>query len=297
MRIGIGLPNVLPGVTGPLMLDWARRAEERGFAFVSTIGRLTYPSFDSLVSLATVAGATNRIGVQSNVLLAPLIPEALLAKAATTLGAFAGDRFTLGVGLGARASDYDAVGADFHRRGATLDRQVELLHGAWAGQEVLDGQRIGPTPPSRPGLLFGGHSDAMVRRTVRWGDGWTGATGGVDRNLPVLERIRDAWADAGRDGSPRFAALVYFGLGDGAEGADVERTEAYRNLSGYYSFFGPERADAIGRDVVRSADEVSEAVETHRRAGFTEVTLTPTLPRLDQVDALADAVAPFLDRG
>ena len=38
MRVGIGIPNSLPGTSGRLVVDWARRAEERGFAFVSTIG-------------------------------------------------------------------------------------------------------------------------------------------------------------------------------------------------------------------------------------------------------------------
>jgi alkanesulfonate monooxygenase SsuD/methylene tetrahydromethanopterin reductase-like flavin-dependent oxidoreductase (luciferase family) len=288
MRIGIGLPNVLPGSTGGLMLDWARRAEERGFGFLSTVGRLGYGSFDSLISLAAVAGATERIGLQSNVILAPLVPEALLAKSVTTLAAFAGDRLTLGVGLGARESDYDAVGADFHRRGAILDRQVELLRRSWAGEAVVGGERIGPTPPARPGLLFGGHSEAMIRRTARWGDGWTGATGGAERNGPVLRRIREAWAEAGREGDPRFVGLVYFGLGEGAEGPD---SESVRNLTGYYAFFGRERAEAIGREAVRSGQAVREAVEACRAAGFTEVTFTPTLPRLDQVDLLADALA------
>lgn len=292
MRIGIGLPNVLPGSSGELMLNWARRAEERGFGFVSTIGRLGYPSFDSLVSLAAVAGATERIGLQSNVILAPLVPEALLAKSVTTLAAFAGDRLTVGLGLGARESDYDLVGADFHRRGAILDRQAELLRRSWAGEAVLDGERIGPTPSGRPGMLFGGHSEAMVRRTVRWGDGWTGSTGGVARNGPVMRRIRDAWAEGGRAGDPRFVALVYFGLGDGAEGPD---SESVRNLSGYYSFFGRERADAIGREAVRTGDAVREAVETCRDAGYTEITFTPTLSRLDQVDLLAEALGTALE--
>lgn len=291
MRIGIGLPNVLPGTDGQLMLDWARRAEERGFDFVSTIGRLTYPSFDSLVSLAAVAGATRRIGVQTNVLLAPLVPEALLAKSVTTLAAFAGDRLTLGVGLGARESDYEYAGADFHRRGAILDRQIELLQRAWSGEGVLDGHRIGPTPPSRPGLLFGGHSEAMVRRVARWGDGWTGATGGVDRNGPMLDRVRSAWAATGREGEPRFSALVYFGLGTGADDADVTESESFRNLAGYYAFFGRERAESIGHEAARSAEAVREAVDIHRAAGFTDVTFTPTLPRLDQIDRLADVVS------
>jgi hypothetical protein len=31
MEIGIGLPGTVAGVTGAQILDWARRAEHRGF--------------------------------------------------------------------------------------------------------------------------------------------------------------------------------------------------------------------------------------------------------------------------
>jgi hypothetical protein len=30
MQIGIGLPNPVPGTTGDIMVQWARRAEEAG---------------------------------------------------------------------------------------------------------------------------------------------------------------------------------------------------------------------------------------------------------------------------
>jgi alkanesulfonate monooxygenase SsuD/methylene tetrahydromethanopterin reductase-like flavin-dependent oxidoreductase (luciferase family) len=73
MDIGIGLPNTLP-VSGTTMADWARRAEERGFSALSTIDRVVYPSHDSLTSLAVAAGATSRIGLFSDILLAPVYP-------------------------------------------------------------------------------------------------------------------------------------------------------------------------------------------------------------------------------
>ncbi|MCW2864418.1 MAG: class flavin-dependent oxidoreductase, partial [Actinoallomurus sp.] len=85
MRIGIGVPNTVPGTNGPLMMDWARRAEERGFAFVSTIGRVGYPSYDSLTALAAVAGATSRIGLMTNAVLGPTYADAVLAKIAITV--------------------------------------------------------------------------------------------------------------------------------------------------------------------------------------------------------------------
>ncbi|MEP6665428.1 MAG: hypothetical protein ABJA81_03170 [Nocardioidaceae bacterium] len=58
MKIGIGPPNTAPGASGEEFLDWARRAEERGFSTLANIDRITYPNYDSLTALAAVAGAT-----------------------------------------------------------------------------------------------------------------------------------------------------------------------------------------------------------------------------------------------
>jgi hypothetical protein len=36
MEVGIGLPTTIPGVTGEPVLEWARRAEARGFSSLGT---------------------------------------------------------------------------------------------------------------------------------------------------------------------------------------------------------------------------------------------------------------------
>ena len=51
MDIGIGLPTTLD-ITGPDLIAWARRAEERGCAALATVDRIVYPNYDSLTSLA-----------------------------------------------------------------------------------------------------------------------------------------------------------------------------------------------------------------------------------------------------
>jgi alkanesulfonate monooxygenase SsuD/methylene tetrahydromethanopterin reductase-like flavin-dependent oxidoreductase (luciferase family) len=71
MKIGIGLPTALPGVDGPALLHWARRAEDRGFSTLATIDRLVYDSYDPLTLLAAAA-VTTRITLATTVLLAPL---------------------------------------------------------------------------------------------------------------------------------------------------------------------------------------------------------------------------------
>jgi len=85
MQIGIGLPNHVAGVRGSLISEWARSAEHRGFASVTTIDRLVYPSLDSIVALSAAAGATRDIGLVTNVLLAPVYPAAALAKQLASL--------------------------------------------------------------------------------------------------------------------------------------------------------------------------------------------------------------------
>lgn len=40
MGIGIGLPSVIPGVTGEQLLECARRAEKAGFSTLGTIDRI-----------------------------------------------------------------------------------------------------------------------------------------------------------------------------------------------------------------------------------------------------------------
>ena len=83
MDISIGLPNAVEH-PGPLLTEWAKRAEERGFSSLGTIDRIVYPSYDTITSLAAAAGATSRINLISGVLLATLYQPVWLAKAAAS---------------------------------------------------------------------------------------------------------------------------------------------------------------------------------------------------------------------
>src|SRR5262245_43863287 len=132
MDIGIGLGNTLD-VAGPTVVEWARRAEERGFKSLATIDRIVYPSYDSLTALAVAAGATSRIGLFTDILLTPVYPPVWLAKATASLDALSGGRLTLGLGVGGRPEDFAAMDRPMQRRGRLMDETLDLLHRAWAG--------------------------------------------------------------------------------------------------------------------------------------------------------------------
>jgi alkanesulfonate monooxygenase SsuD/methylene tetrahydromethanopterin reductase-like flavin-dependent oxidoreductase (luciferase family) len=283
MDIGIGLPNA-PDVSGTAVADWARRAEERGFATLSTIDRIVYPTYDSLTTLAVAAGATSRIGLFTDILLAPLYQPVWLAKATASLDAMSGGRLTLGLSTGGRPDDYAAMDRPFEKRGRLMDQTLDLLHRSWAGESVTGGDvPVGPQPAAgnRVSVLVGGASDAAVARTVKYAEGWTAGGGGPAMTGPMIEKIRKAWHEAGREGEPRIAALAYFGLGDD----DASRAALRR----YYGFLG-ERANMIAESAVRAPQAVQGLVAAFEEVGVTELVLDPTIASLDQVDRLADVL-------
>jgi alkanesulfonate monooxygenase SsuD/methylene tetrahydromethanopterin reductase-like flavin-dependent oxidoreductase (luciferase family) len=283
MEIGIGLPNTLK-VPGPTMVEWARRAEQRGFASLATIDRIVYPSYDSLASLAVAAGATTRIKLLTDILLTPLYPPAWLAKATASLDAMSGGRLTLGLGVGGRPDDFAAMDRPFERRGRLMDETLDLLERAWAGESVTgDDFPVGPEPAAgnRVSVLIGGNSDKAVERTIRYGQGWTSGGGGPDMAAPMIERIRSAWREADREDEPRIAALQYFGLGD---------DEASRaSLRTYYGFLG-DWTEAIVEGAVRTTQAAKDIVQRFAAVGVTELVFVPTVPNVEEVDRLADAV-------
>lgn len=286
MEIGIGLPNPVPNTPGTLLVDWARRAEQRGFAGLATIDRLMYPSFDSLAALAAAAGATTRIGLLTNVLLAPLYPAPLLAKTAASVDQLSGGRLTLGLAPGGRADDYTAVGRDFQRRGRDFDAQLQVLHRAWRGELIGDSTNpLCPTPvrEQRVPILIGGTTAPAVRRAINWGAGFTIGGAGPEQAAPLVERFRTAWRESAREGAPRIAALAYFSLGSDAE------DDSRHYLRDYYAFLG-DYANVIADGALRSESTIRDAIRAFSDIGITELYLDPTKASLDQIDRLADVV-------
>jgi alkanesulfonate monooxygenase SsuD/methylene tetrahydromethanopterin reductase-like flavin-dependent oxidoreductase (luciferase family) len=285
MRIGIGLPNPVPGCPGDLLPRWAATAEGRGFPTLATIDRVAFPNHDSLIALTAAAAVTNRIEVMPNILLVPTRHAVLLAKETASLASISGGRLTLGVGVGGRKDDFVASGTDFHDRGRRTDAMLDTMIRAWRGESVAGSPE--PVTPQVPGgtipLLIGGMSDAALRRTVQLGIGWTAGGMRADRIAPFADRVRAAWQDAGKAGQPRIVALAYFSLGDDLESASFDY------LRHYYRIFG-DRAETMARNAHRSASAIKDTISAFADVGVDDLMLDPTVADISQVERLADVV-------
>jgi alkanesulfonate monooxygenase SsuD/methylene tetrahydromethanopterin reductase-like flavin-dependent oxidoreductase (luciferase family) len=279
MNIGLGLPVSDPAA----LLDWARRADAGPFSTLGLLDRLVYDNPEPLVTLGVLAGATSRIRLQTEVLLAPLRETALLAKQVATLDRLSGGRFVLGLGVGGRADDHLASGTGMHTRGRRLDEQMAVLRRVWSGAPYSDEVGpIGPAParPGGPEVLFGGFHPTALARVARWGDGFLAAAppswlGGL------LDTVRTAWADHGRDGAPRIVAQANVALGP-------EVDEARAAIAAYYAF--TDRAHHMVDGLLTTPRQIRDGIRQLTDLGADEVMLYCHGRDPEQVTLLADLV-------
>jgi alkanesulfonate monooxygenase SsuD/methylene tetrahydromethanopterin reductase-like flavin-dependent oxidoreductase (luciferase family) len=284
MQIGIGLPGTIPGVHGELILDWAKRAESGPFSSLATLDRLVYPNYEPLMTLAAVAGVTQRMRLMTTVLIAPLRSPAMLAKQAASVDALSGGRLTLGLGVGGREDDFRAVSAPFHSRGKYFDEQLAIMKRIWSDLPLsADVGPIGPLPVQQggPEILIGGYTPAAIERLGRWGEGYISGGGGPERAESFFKMALEVWQAAGRSERPRLVGCMYYGLGPNAQ----EGISAY--IGNYYSFLGP-MAEQMAKTIPASSEAIKGAIQAFANIGADEVILWPCIPRLDQVDRLVE---------
>ncbi len=278
MDVGVGLPNAVPGVDPRTVVDWARRADDGPFASLGTVDRVVYDNIEPLVSLAAAAAVTSRVELVTCILISPLRERSTLAKQAVSLDVLSGGRFTLGVAIGARGDDYELNEFDDHR-GNRLTDQITELRQLWEAKQITPGAatREGPR------VLVGGGSGPAFARMARLSEGYFHGGGPPRAFAKAASQARAAWADAGRPGQPQLWGQGYYALRDAADAG-------HRYLLDYYAFTGP-FAQRIADGLLTTPLEVREFLQGYADEGCDHLILLPTVADLDQLDALADAVA------
>src|SRR2546428_10186054 len=99
MRVGVGLPNGVPGTQGQLIIEWARRADQGPFSSLGVVDRLVYHSYEPLTTLAAIAAITRRVRLATTIVIGPLHNNTMLAKVTASIDALSGGRPVLGPAL------------------------------------------------------------------------------------------------------------------------------------------------------------------------------------------------------
>lgn len=175
MQVGMTLPVMEPGLDAQTLEAWARTTDEGPFSSVCFGERMAFDNPETLTLLGAVAAWTERVRIVTTVIVPQLHDPVLLAKSLATGDLLSGGRLTVGLGVGGRAEDYRAVGADTAEQTmAGMAGRVAVMKRVWNGEKVTEAVRpVGP-PPAQPGgppLLVGTMGPKTIRHAAAWADG------------------------------------------------------------------------------------------------------------------------------
>ncbi len=216
------------------------------------------PFHDPFVMFAYLAGLTERIRFATGILVLPQRQTALVARQATDVDLLSGGRLRMGVGVGWNFVEYEALGQDFHTRGARQEEQIGLLRRLYTESIVdfsgrfdrIDRASLLPKPNRSIPIWLGGSGEKSYDRAARLADGFIFFGGGVDHAIGAWTTMRGRVADLGRSAED----------------------------------FGGEYVALSGANI----SELTGEIEAWRSAGGTHVTVVTMGLGLDSVDAHID---------
>ncbi len=276
MEIGIALPTMATGFTRSTFVEWCRGIDEGPYSSISAGERITFHNPELLVTNTAAAALTERVQVITNITVLPLHRPALLAKQLATLDVLAAGRLVVGVGVGGREQDYQALDVPFEGRHQRLDAGVAELKRLWAGEPVdKGGQPVGPAPhtPGGPPLWAAAMGPKSMARAAKWADGVTGFSIGADPGEIARgnQAALDAWEAEGRSERPRLVSGSFYLLG--GPDADAELKQFAR---AYLAVFGDRAADALSQLVsLSSPARLLDSLAAAEAAGCDEFILVP----------------------
>src|SRR5690242_13433749 len=148
MRAGAIFPQTEIGADPVAVRDWAQAVEGMGYHHILAYdhvlgaGTASRPAWDGpytsgdlfheiFVLFGYLAGLTRTVELVTGVVILPQRQTALVAKQAAEVDVLCGGRLRLGVGVGWNAVEFEALGEDFHTRGARCDEQIAVLRALW----------------------------------------------------------------------------------------------------------------------------------------------------------------------
>jgi alkanesulfonate monooxygenase SsuD/methylene tetrahydromethanopterin reductase-like flavin-dependent oxidoreductase (luciferase family) len=312
MRLGLylnlyGTPDERPRLEDAV--EQARLAEQAGFEWIVLGERhLHRPGYhEILTSLTWLAAKTDRIGIATAGIVAPLYDPVVLAETLAHIDVLSGGRLTAGFVLGYRPEEFALYGVTQAERVARFEEYLTILTRLWTEDEVTyDGKFTSirdaflsprPVQSPRPKLWNGGRVSAMLERTARMCDGWTTSFNELDADLPAKIAEYHSYP---RGASTLGAEVILCREGFCAATSQDARQaleEPLRDLYDAYTGWKRTSADAsryaqgwddiAARSVIGSPTECAERVAHYEEMGADGIILRIQPPGMSQSDVLS----------
>ncbi|OHV31278.1 LLM class F420-dependent oxidoreductase [Parafrankia colletiae] len=202
MQLGFSMPHLVrlkatsqpweAQVTGADQTRLARWAEKLGYAMISVPEHHIIPKahvelsgphyLGAYPAMGYLAGATEKIRVNSCIAILPLQHPAVTAKALASIDWLSGGRVSVTFGVGWLEEEFRILGVPFHERGAMSEEYIQAIIELWTKEEPeFEGKYVSfrevafepkPVQKPHPPVWFGGDADAVLRRTARYASGW-----------------------------------------------------------------------------------------------------------------------------
>ena len=233
MEVGVIFPQTEIEPDPLAIKDFAQAAEDMGYAYIFIADHVLgadpahhdFPALrtynhksvvhETMTLMGYLSAITEQVGLATGILILPQRQTVLVAKQAAEVDVLSGGRLRLGIGVGWNSVEFEALGEDFHNRGARSAEQIEVMRALWT-QEVVDYHGkwhnishagLNPLPVQRPIPVFLGAgssatptiAEPVLKRVARIADGWCPNFGPDERGRGYVEKVHGYMLEMGRD--------------------------------------------------------------------------------------------------
>ena len=233
MEVGVIFPQTEIEPDPLAIKDFAQAAEDMGYAYIFIADHVLgadpahhdFPALrtynhksvvhETMTLMGYLSAITEQVGLATGILILPQRQTVLVAKQAAEGDVLSGGRLRLGIGVGWNSVEFEALGEDFHNRGARSAEQIEVMRALWT-QEVVDYHGkwhnishagLNPLPVQRPIPVFLGAgssatptiAEPVLKRVARIADGWCPNFGPDERGRAYVEKVHGYMLEMGRD--------------------------------------------------------------------------------------------------
>ncbi|MEI7714083.1 MAG: LLM class flavin-dependent oxidoreductase [Rhodospirillales bacterium] len=217
MKIGMFINTQFPegdnvAARVPELVEQVRIARQSGFkSLLFPHHYLTAPlqMLQIAPMMAYLLREAEGMTIGGNILLLPLENPVHVAEEAATMDVLSGGKFILGVGLGYREGEFEAMGVSLKERAPRFSESIGLIRRLWTEDRVTHhgrfysvtdhGISLKPLQAGGPPVWIAGLVEAAVKRAARIGDAWLIANATtLGATEPLMKVYRETLASLGK---------------------------------------------------------------------------------------------------